>query len=42
MSCEDYIVMNGILFRISYEKQDEGKPSLALCVPEKYIPTILY
>ena len=42
MSCEDYIVMNGILFRLRYDKQNEGKPSLALCVPEKYIPTILY
>ena len=29
MSCEDYIVMNGILFRIRYEKQNGGKPSLA-------------
>ena len=34
--------MNGILFRIRYEKENGGKPSLALCVPEKYIPTILY
>ena len=42
MSCEDYIVMNGVLFRIRYEKHNEGKPSLALCIPEKYIPTILY
>ena len=42
MSCEDYIVMNRILFRNRYEKQDGGKPSLALCVPEKYIPTISY
>ena len=42
MSCEDYIVMNGILFRIRYDKENGGRPSLALCVPEKYIPTILY
>ena len=42
MSCEDYIAMNGILLRIGYENQDGGKPSLALCVPEKYILTILY
>ena len=42
MSCEEYIVMNGILFRIRYKKQDGEKSSLALCVPEKYIPTILY
>ena len=41
MSCEDYLVMNGILFRKTYEKENGGKPSLALCVPEKYIPTIL-
>ena len=42
MSCEDYIVMNGILFRIRYERHTGGKPSLALCIPEKYIPIILY
>ena len=39
---EDYIVMNGILFRIRYDRGNGGKPSLVLCVPEKYIPTILY
>ena len=42
LSCEDYLVMNGILFRIRYDKGNGGKPSLVLCVPEKYIPTILY
>ena len=42
LSCEDYLVMNGILFRIRYYKGNGGKPSLVLCVPGKYIPTILY
>ena len=28
--------------RIRYERQNGGKPSLALCILEKYIPTILY
>ena len=37
--CEDFVVMSGVLFRIRYEK---GEPSLVLCVPEKYLPTILH
>ena len=42
MLCEDYILMDDILFKIRYVKEHQGKPSLVLCVPEKYIPTILY
>ena len=40
--CEDFVVMSGVLFKIRYERLDKGKPSLVLCVPEKYLPTILY
>ena len=42
MLCEDYILMDDILFKIRYVKEQKGKPTLVLCVPEKYIPTILY
>ena len=40
--CEDFVVMSGVLFKIRYERLDKGRPSLVLCVPEKYLPTILY
>ena len=39
MQCEDYVLVNGVLFRIRYDK---AEPSLVLCIPEKYIPTVLY
>ena len=42
MLCEDYILMDDILFKIRYVKEQKGKPTLVLCVPEKYIPIILY
>ena len=34
--------MDGILFKVRYVKEHKGKPTLVLCVPEKYIPFILY
>ena len=42
MQCEDYVVVNGVLFKLRYDREDRGRPSMVLCVPEKYIPTILY
>ena len=42
MQCEDYVLVNGILFRIRYDKEDKGEPTLVLCIPEKYVPTVLY
>ena len=42
MQCEDYVLVNGILFKIKYEKENKGEPTLVLCVPEKYVPTVLY
>ena len=42
MQCEDYVLVNGVLFRIRYNKEDKGEPSLVLCIPEKYIPTVLF
>ena len=40
--CEDYVLVNGILFRIRYDKDNKGEPTLVLCIPEKYVPTVLY
>ena len=42
MECDDYIVVNGVLFRLRYDRVDKGIPSLVLCIPEKYVPMILY
>ena len=42
MQCEDYVLVNDILFRIRYDKEDKGESSLVLCIPEKYVPTVLY
>ena len=42
MQCEDYVLVNGVLFKIRYGKEDKGEPSLVLCIPEKFIPTVLY
>ena len=42
MQCEDHVLVNGVLFKIRYGKEDKGEPSLVLCIPEKYIPTVLY
>ena len=40
--CEEFVVMSGVLFKLRYDRLDKRKPSLVLCVPEKYLPTILY
>ena len=42
MLCENYILMDDILFKIRYVKENHGKPTLVLCVPERYVPIILY
>ena len=42
MLCEDYILMDDVLFKIRYVKENDGKPTLLLCVPERYVPIILY
>ena len=34
--------LNGVLFKIRCDKADKGEPSLVLCIPEKYIPIVLY
>ena len=42
MQCEDNVLVDGVLFRIRYNKEDKGEPSLVLCIPEKHTPTVLY
>ena len=42
MQCEDYITIRGVLFKIRYDPLDKGVPSLTLCIPERYIATILH
>ena len=40
--CEDFILIDGVLFKIRYANEDKGTPTLVLCIPEKYIPAILH
>ena len=40
--CEDYIVFEGVLFRIKLDKNKSVIPQLLPCIPETFIPTILY
>ena len=40
--CEDYLVIDDILFRIKIPKDKNLEPSLLLVIPESYVPTILY
>ena len=40
--CEDYLVIEDILFRIKIPKDKNLEPSLLLVIPETYVPTILY
>ena len=42
MQCEDYVLLNGVLFKIRYDRKDKEEPLLVLCIPEKYKPTVLY
>ena len=40
--CEDYLVTDGVLFRIKVPKVKSIEPSLLLVMPETFVPTILY
>jgi len=42
LECEDYLVIERVLFRIKLPKQIEREPELLLCIPERYVPQILY
>ena len=39
--CEEYIVVDGILFKLQYNSKTTVSDTV-LCVPEKYIPSILH
>ena len=36
--CEDYFLIEGVLFKTKYDQD----PTAVLCIPEKYVPIILY
>ena len=38
--CADYAIINNLLFKLILDNM--GQPSLVLCIPEKYIPMVLY
>ena len=40
--CEDYLIIDDVLFRIKIPKDKNLEPSLLLVIPESYVPTILY
>ena len=40
--CEVYTLMDDILFKIRYVKENQGKSTLVLYVPERYVPIVLY
>ena len=40
--CEDYLVIDDIMFRIKIPDDKNRKPSLLLVIFETYVPTILY
>jgi hypothetical protein len=40
VECQNYVVIKGLLFRVDLNR--EGEERLRLCVPEKYIPVILF
>ena len=40
--CEDYLVIDDVLFRIKIPKDKRLEPSLLLVIPESYVPPILY
>ena len=42
IECEDYIIVEGLLFRIRPSKHKLMPPYLVLCIPESYIPHIIY
>ena len=39
--CEDYLVIDDVLFRIKIPKDKNLEPSLLLVIPKSYVPTIL-
>ena len=42
VECENYIIFEGLLFQIKPAKHKSLSPNLVLCIPESYIPHIIY
>ena len=42
LESEDYIIVEGLLFRIKPSKYKSMPPYLVLCIPESYIPHIIH
>ena len=40
-SCEDYFLINDILFKLKYDNS-MNEMTTVLCIPEKYVPIILH
>ena len=40
--CEDYLIIDDVLFKIKVPKDKSIESSLLLVIPETYVPTILY
>ena len=40
--CENYLITEGVLFRIRIPFEPDQEPELLLCVPEKHTPHLLY
>ena len=42
MECENHMIFEGLLFQIKPAKYKSLPPNLVLCIPESYIPHIIY
>ena len=42
MECENYMIFEGLLFQIKPAKHKSLPSNLVLCIPESYIPHIIY
>ena len=42
VGCENYMIFEGLLFQIKPAKHKSLPPNLVLCIPESYIPHIIY
>ena len=42
VECENYMIFEGLLFQIKPAKHKSLPPNLVLCIPESYIPHIIY
>ncbi len=38
----DFVLVNGLLFKLLWKRKITDDPSMVLCVPEEYVPQILY